>query len=130
MEEWSVRDLEFSVDDFTMECAYDLLAALVYKSGRYAHRLLPSASLDSYQRSVKVHLLKLSDGKPHPRAKMPLLEHEIPFSPTESGWELEVIIWENKLGCLFTSALDNEWVDNLVVWDWTTGKLVQVRVIY
>jgi len=40
MEEWSIQDLDFSVDDFTMECAYDLLTAFTYKSGQYAHRLV------------------------------------------------------------------------------------------
>jgi len=79
--------------------------------------------------SVKVHLLKLSDGKPHPRAQNPLLEYKIPLTPTERGWGLEVVIWENRLGCLFTSALENEWVDTLVVWDWTTGDLVRVRAV-
>jgi hypothetical protein len=79
--------------------------------------------------SVKVHLLKLSDGKPHARAEKPLLEYEIPLSPTERGWKLEVVIWENKLGCLFTSAFEKEWVDCLVVWDWTTGDLVRVRAV-
>ena len=74
-----------------------------------------------------MHLLKLSDGKPHPRAKNPLLEYEIPLTPTERGWELGVVIWENKLGCLFTSTLHNELVDILVVWDWTSGDLVRVR---
>jgi len=34
MEEWSIRDLDFFVDDFTMECAYDLLTVFVYKSGQ------------------------------------------------------------------------------------------------
>lgn len=129
MEEWSIQDLAFSVDDFTMECAYDLLAAIIYKSGRYASRLLPFLCQVYHQYSVKVHLLKLSDGKPHPRAQMPLLEYEIPLSPTQRDWELEVVICKNKLGCLFTSASENEWVDNLAVWDWTTGDLVQVRVI-
>ena len=41
MEEWSIQDLDFSPDDFTMDCTYDLLAALIYKSGQYAYRLLP-----------------------------------------------------------------------------------------
>lgn len=41
MEEWSVQDLDFSIDDFTMESAYDLLAALVYKTGRCVHHLPP-----------------------------------------------------------------------------------------
>jgi len=35
MEEWAIQDLDFSVDDFTMECAYDLLTAFTYKSGQY-----------------------------------------------------------------------------------------------
>ena len=130
MEEWTIADLDFSVDDFTMECAYDLLTAFVYKSGQYAYHLITSPPCQTHhQRSVKVHLLKLSDGKPHPRAKMPLLEYEIPLTPTEHGWELEVVIWGDQLGCLFTSAFENEWVDNLVVWNWTTGDLVRVRAI-
>jgi hypothetical protein len=79
--------------------------------------------------SVKVHLLKLSDGKLHPRARKPLLEFEIPLSPTQNGWQLESFIWENRLGCLFTSILGDDMVDCLVVWDWTTGDLVRVRTI-
>jgi len=74
-----------------------------------------------------VHLLKLSDGMPHPRAKNPVLEYNIPLTPTERGWGLGVVIWENKLGRLFTSALENELVDILVVLDWTIGDLVRVR---
>ena len=127
MEEWSIEDLDFSIDDFTMESAYDLLTVFTYKSGQYVYRLLPSLPCYTDHRpSVKVHLLKLSDGKPHPRARNPLLEYEIPLSPTENGWRLEVVIWENRLGCLFTSALENQWVDSLVVWDWTTGDLIRV----
>jgi len=42
MEEWSIQDLDFSVDDFTMECAYDLLTAFVYKSGQCVYLLFPS----------------------------------------------------------------------------------------
>lgn len=74
-----------------------------------------------------MHLLNLSDGKPHSRAKRPLLEYDIPLNPTENGWDLEMVIWENRLGCLFTSTLENEWVDSLVVWDWTSGDLIRVR---
>lgn len=130
MEEWSIQDLDPPVDDFTMECAYDLLTVFAYKSGQYVYRLLPSLPSQTNRRSsVKVHLLRLSDGKPHPRARKPLLEYEIPLSPTEGGWGLEIVIWENRLGCLFTSALENKWVDSLVVWDWTTGDLVQVRAV-
>jgi len=129
MEEWSIRDLDFSVDDFTMECAYDLLTAFVYKSGQCVHFPSPRCLVRFITSSVKVHLLRLSDGDPHPCAKKPLLEYEIPLSPTERGWALEVVIRENRLGCLFTSALGNECADHLVVWDWTTGDLVKVRVI-
>ena len=129
MEQWSIQDLDFSVDDFTMECAYDLLIPFVYKSGQYVCRLVPLRSCQiDHKHSVKVHLLKLSDGRPHARAKKPLLEYKIPFDPTERGWGVEVVVWGNKFGCLFTSALENEWVDNLVVWDWVTGDLVRVRV--
>lgn len=130
MEEWSINDIGFSIDDFTMECAYDLLTVITYKSGQYAYRLSPPlpCHIDHWP-SVKVHLLKLSDGKPHPRARNPLLEYEIPLIPTLNGWRLEVVIWENRLGCLFTSALEDEWVDSLVIWDWTTGDLVRVRSI-
>jgi hypothetical protein len=128
MEEWSIKDFGFSIDDFTMECAYDLLTVFTYKSGQYVYRLFPSLPYHiDHQLSVKVRLLKLSDGKPHPRARNPVLEHEIPLNPTENGWGLEVAIWENRLGCLFTSALEDRWVDSLVVWDWTTGDLVRVR---
>ena len=35
MKEWSLTDLDFPIDDFTMECAYDLLAVFTYKSGQY-----------------------------------------------------------------------------------------------
>lgn len=76
-----------------------------------------------------MHLLKLSDGKPHPRAKNPLLEYDIPLTPTERGWELGVVIWEDKLGCLFTSTLEKELVDTLVVWDWTSGDVVRVGTV-
>lgn len=77
--------------------------------------------------SVEVHLFKLSDGKPHPRARTPLLRHDIPLEPTECGWQIEAVIWENGLGCLFTSNLENELVNILIVWDWATGNIVQVR---
>lgn len=131
MEEWSVQDLDFPIDDFTMEGAYDLLTVFTYKSGQYVYRLSPLLRFQiDHRPSVKVHLLKLSDGGPHPRARNPLLEYEIPLTPTESGWGLEVVIWENRLGCLFTSALENQWVDSLVVWDWTTGDLVRVRLVF
>lgn len=76
-----------------------------------------------------MHLLKLTDGKPHPRARKPLLTYNIPLDPTESGWQIESIILGNRLGCLFTSTSQNESVDTLVVWDWTTGDLVRVRPI-
>ncbi|KAF9783672.1 hypothetical protein BJ322DRAFT_1219350 [Thelephora terrestris] len=117
MEEWSVQDLDFPIDDFTMEEAYDLLTVFIYKTGQYVHCLLLR---------MHVHLLKLSDGKPHPRARKPLLEYEIPLNHTVHGWELEAVIWENKLGCLFTSTSANESVDALVIWDWTTGDLIRV----
>ena len=42
MEEWTIQDLDFSIDDFTMECAHDLLVVFVYKTGRYVYRLSPS----------------------------------------------------------------------------------------
>jgi len=110
MEKWSVANLDFSVDDFTMECSCDLLTALTYKTGH-----------------VQVHLFKLSDGKPHPRARRPLLKYDIPLNPTENGWQIEAVICENRLGCLFTSIANHqESVDHLVVWDWTTGDLVKV----
>lgn len=41
MEEWSIQDLDFSIDDFTMECAFDLLAAIVYKTGRCVYCFPP-----------------------------------------------------------------------------------------
>lgn len=82
-----------------------------------------------HRHSVKTHLLKLSDGKPHPRAKEPLLKYDIPLNPTENGWQIEAVIWENRLGCLFTSASRSESVDSLAVWDWKTGDLLRVRVI-
>lgn len=44
MEEWSIQDLDLNIDDFTMECAYDLLTAIAYKSGQYVYHLLPSLS--------------------------------------------------------------------------------------
>lgn len=53
----------------------------------------------------------------------------IPLNPTGNGWSLDVIIWESRIGCLFTSALGDQWVDSLVVWDWMTGDLVQVRLV-
>ena len=127
MKEWTIQGLDFSVDDFRMECAYDLLTAVAYKSGQYVYCLIYLSSRPAHPKhSVKVHLLRLSNGKPHPRAKNPLLEYEIPLTPTERGWELGVVIWENKLSCLFTSALQKELVDTLVVWDRTSGNIVRV----
>lgn len=41
MEEWSVSDLDFSIDDFAMECAYDLLTVFTYKTGQYVYHFLP-----------------------------------------------------------------------------------------
>jgi hypothetical protein len=41
MEEWSIQDLDFFVEDFIMESAYDLLIPTNYKTGKYAYRLLP-----------------------------------------------------------------------------------------
>lgn len=34
MEKWTIQDLDFSIEDFTMECAYDLLAAFSFKTGQ------------------------------------------------------------------------------------------------
>ena len=64
---------------------------------------------------------------PTPAQKKSLLEYEIPLTPTKRGRELGVVVWENELGCLFTSALENELMDTLVVWNWTSGDLVRVR---
>ena len=128
MEEWTIQGLDFSVEDFTMECAYDLLTAFAYKSGQSVYCLIYLSSCPAHpKRSVEAHLLKLSNGKPHPTQKNPLLEYEIPLTPTERGWELGTVIWENELGCLFTSALEKELVDTLVVWDWNSGDIVRVR---
>jgi hypothetical protein len=41
MEEWSVTNLDFPIDDFTMECAQDLLTVFTYKTGQYVYRFLP-----------------------------------------------------------------------------------------
>ena len=57
------------------------------------------------QRSVRVRLLKLTNGKPHSRAKNPFLECDIPLTPTEPDWELGLVVWENELGCLSTSRI-------------------------
>lgn len=41
MEEWTIQDLDFSIEDFTMECAYDLLVAFLFKTGQYVCPSLP-----------------------------------------------------------------------------------------
>jgi hypothetical protein len=97
------------------------------KTRQLAYRPPPECVTTSTTTSVKVHLLKLSDGKPHPRARRPILKYDILLSPTESGQHIESTIWGNRLGCPFTSTSENESADILAVWDWTSGDLVRVR---
>lgn len=41
MEVWTLKNLDFTIDDFTMECAHDLLTIFTYKTGQYVYHLLP-----------------------------------------------------------------------------------------
>lgn len=46
MEEWSITDLDFSIDDFAMEPAYGLLTLITYKTGQYVS--LPPLNMSQY----------------------------------------------------------------------------------
>ena len=127
VEEGSIRDLDYFVEDFTTECTYDLLVAFAIKPDRTCDVHPPYCVSRLATCSVKAHPLTLSDGKPRPRARKMLLEFGIPLCSTEGGWELDVVVWESRLGCLFTPAKKSELVDSLIIWDWTAGDLVQAR---
>jgi hypothetical protein len=73
-----------------------------------------------------VTLRAMTDGMPHPKAQRQVIHYDLGPSFSSSEWWDESYINGSRLGIVFrpTDPEDNRF--SVVVWDWTTGKMVLV----
>ncbi|KAJ7179208.1 hypothetical protein C8R46DRAFT_1072889 [Mycena filopes] len=103
-EEWSITDLSFGVNDFSMDFSMDLLLVV---------------QVDSLT-SIVVHLLSLRTGRPHPLARQPQLSVQVdPLMPS-LAYSFQIRIFGEFIGVM-TEPEDGD--PELHVWEWKSGLL-------
>ncbi|KAF8195944.1 hypothetical protein K438DRAFT_1826775 [Mycena galopus ATCC 62051] len=98
--EWSVDDVPFPVNDFSMDLSQNLLLVVeVTSSG-----------------STVVHLLSLNTGRPHPLARNAHLAGDDNAPGPSSPSHFEIRVFGDYVGLMVEDA-------ELLVWEWKTGVL-------
>jgi len=75
-----------------------------------------------------IHLRTMTDGLPHPKAQKHVIKYDLSATFASSKWCEELHINGSRFGVVFrpTDLEDNRFF--VVVWNWTTGEIVLVRV--
>lgn len=70
----------------------------------------------------------MTDGLPHPRAQKQTITTGVSFASPE--WWGELHINGSRLGVVFRSVDPDDSRFSVVVWNWTTGEMVLVRIFH
>ena len=73
-----------------------------------------------------VTLRTMTDGMPHPKAGRQVIYYDLGPSFSSSEWWDEIYINGSRLGVVFRPMDPEDNRFSVVVWDWTTGKIVLV----
>jgi len=81
-------------------------------------------------RSIPIHILRMDNGRPHPLASIPALQHDVRDNFTEI-YPPYMSISQSIVAVLFRESgqaeqvIDEDW---LFVWNWRTGSKILVSL--
>ncbi|KIP03342.1 hypothetical protein PHLGIDRAFT_244364 [Phlebiopsis gigantea 11061_1 CR5-6] len=108
-QEWDIEDLGFEVYHFVLDVAQDLLIATE----------LQTEAVDVIV-GMRVHLLSLHTGKPHPHAQVPVFT--VDYSDNDGRIGVNAECCGDSLGVMVTTRFFDG-ICELLVWNWKTGQL-------
>ncbi|EJD52440.1 hypothetical protein AURDEDRAFT_111140 [Auricularia subglabra TFB-10046 SS5] len=108
--QWTFLNFAEAIMDFAVDVQQDLLCFVEF---------VPSVS--NPNQTFRIHLRSMSDGNPHPQAKIPRLHYvmDAPSPFVHPSVVMQVV--GTHVVILFCAVLNNERRDCISVWDWTTG---------
>jgi hypothetical protein len=130
--QWTVGT-DVNIRDFGMDLFQDLVVILGKEAQKCAFpSTVMTTVLMPFRRGRSIHLRTMSTGDPHPAAKNPNLSHELKY--VQLGGMATIQVSNDHVGVWFWNEVIRPLglypAHELVIWNWKTGAVLLVNIIF